>query len=57
MAGTKERPEQELKVLDAQKVEGLMDWDIGAASLGRTRQVRPPGGTEAFRQRPGMGLE
>lgn len=57
MAGTKERPEQELRVLDAQKVEGLMDWDIGAASLGRTRRVRPPGGTEAFGQRPGMGLE
>lgn len=37
MAGTKERQEQELRVLDAQKVEGLMDWDIGAASLGRTR--------------------
>lgn len=49
MSGTKEGPEQELRVLDAQKVEGLMGWGVGAASLGRDRQAGPPGGTEGIR--------
>lgn len=34
---------------DGWKVEGLMDWDAGAASLGRDGQAGPPGGTEGLR--------
>ena len=35
MSETKEGTEQEPRVLDAQKVEGLMGWGAEAASLGR----------------------